>query len=153
MRTEIAKLQRTFAVTMIYVTHDQIEAMTPGQRIVVLDAGVIRQTDTPMHLYEKPANVRRRQGSGPARLHRTDWQRGVPQPALRGSRSRRAFAAATAARARQPGTDELLADAAQLLRRHVGFAAPERAQRVACSWCPAATTAGGRSGMTPRSSG
>ena len=57
MRTEIAKLQRTLGVTMIYVTHDQIEAMTLGQRIVVLDAGVIQQIDTPMHLYEKPANV------------------------------------------------------------------------------------------------
>ncbi len=43
--------------TMIYVTHDQIEAMTLGQRIVVLDGGVIQQIDTPMALYEKPANL------------------------------------------------------------------------------------------------
>ena len=57
MRTEIAKLQRTLGVTMIYVTHDQIEAMTLGQRIVVLDAGVIQQIDTPMRLYEAPANL------------------------------------------------------------------------------------------------
>ncbi len=57
MRTEIGKLQRALGVTMIYVTHDQIEAMTLGQRIVVLDAGVVQQIDTPMRLYERPANV------------------------------------------------------------------------------------------------
>jgi multiple sugar transport system ATP-binding protein len=57
MRTEIAKLQRTLRATMIYVTHDQIEAMTLGQRIVVLDGGVIQQIDTPMRLYELPANL------------------------------------------------------------------------------------------------
>jgi multiple sugar transport system ATP-binding protein len=42
---------------MIYVTHDQVEAMTLGQRIVVLDGGQIQQIDTPMRLYEKPANL------------------------------------------------------------------------------------------------
>ena len=57
MRMEIAKLQRALGVTMIYVTHDQIEAMTLGQRIVVLDAGAIQQIDTPMRLYEVPANL------------------------------------------------------------------------------------------------
>ncbi len=57
MRTEIAKLQRSLGVTMVYVTHDQIEAMTLGQRIVVLDAGVIQQIDTPMRLYEQPVNL------------------------------------------------------------------------------------------------
>src|SRR3984893_5698225 len=56
MRTEIAKLQRTLQATMIYVTHDQIEAMTLGHRIVVLDRGVIQQIDTPMRLYEQPSN-------------------------------------------------------------------------------------------------
>jgi multiple sugar transport system ATP-binding protein len=57
MRTEIAKLQRTLQATMIYVTHDQIEAMTLGHRIVVLDRGVIQQIDTPMRLYEQPSNL------------------------------------------------------------------------------------------------
>ena len=57
MRMEIAKLQRALRATMIYVTHDQIEAMTLGQRIVVLDAGVIQQIDTPMRLYQVPANL------------------------------------------------------------------------------------------------
>jgi multiple sugar transport system ATP-binding protein len=54
---EIARLHRQLKATMIYVTHDQIEAMTLGQRIVVLDGGVIQQIDTPMNLYEKPANL------------------------------------------------------------------------------------------------
>jgi multiple sugar transport system ATP-binding protein len=57
MRVEIARLHRQLDATMIYVTHDQIEAMTLGQRIVVLDGGVIQQVDTPMHLYAKPANL------------------------------------------------------------------------------------------------
>jgi len=56
-RMEIARLQRSLGVTMIYVTHDQIEAMTLGQRIVVLNGGVIQQIDAPMGLYERPANV------------------------------------------------------------------------------------------------
>jgi multiple sugar transport system ATP-binding protein len=57
MRTEIAKLHRSLGATMIYVTHDQIEAMTLGQRIVVFRSGEIQQIDTPMGLYERPANV------------------------------------------------------------------------------------------------
>ena len=56
-RMEIAKLQRSLRATMIYVTHDQIEAMTLGQRIVVLNGGAIQQIDTPMRLYERPANL------------------------------------------------------------------------------------------------
>ena len=57
MRVEIARLHRQLKATMIYVTHDQIEAMTLGQRIVVLDGGVIQQIDTPMNLYQYPANL------------------------------------------------------------------------------------------------
>lgn len=57
MRVEIARLHRQLKATMVYVTHDQIEAMTLGQRIVVLDGGVIQQIDAPMALYEKPANL------------------------------------------------------------------------------------------------
>ena len=57
VRTEIAQLHRTLGTTMIYVTHDQVEAMTLGQRIVVLNEGVIQQIDTPMALYERPANL------------------------------------------------------------------------------------------------
>ncbi len=57
MRVEIARLHRRFGTTTVYVTHDQVEAMTLGQRIVVFDHGVIQQIDTPMNLYERPANL------------------------------------------------------------------------------------------------
>jgi len=56
MRVELARLHRQLGATLIYVTHDQIEAMTLGQRIVVLDRGQIQQIDTPMRLYQQPAN-------------------------------------------------------------------------------------------------
>ena len=57
MRTEITKLHHRLATTFIYVTHDQIEAMTMGTRIVVLKDGLIQQVDTPQHLYDYPANL------------------------------------------------------------------------------------------------
>jgi multiple sugar transport system ATP-binding protein len=56
MRTEIARLHRRLGATMIYVTHDQVEAMTLGERIVVLDAGRIQQVAAPLDLYERPVN-------------------------------------------------------------------------------------------------
>jgi multiple sugar transport system ATP-binding protein len=55
MRAEIARLQRALAVTMIYVTHDQVEAMTMGTRVAVLKGGRIEQIDTPQRLYDRPA--------------------------------------------------------------------------------------------------
>jgi len=57
MRAEIASLQRELAVTTVYVTHDQIEAMTMGDRVAVLKAGYLQQVDTPQNLYDKPDNV------------------------------------------------------------------------------------------------
>ena len=57
MRIEIQKLHRRLQATIIYVTHDQTEAMTLGTRIVVLKDGIIQQVDTPQNLYEKPCNV------------------------------------------------------------------------------------------------
>jgi len=57
MRYEISKLHQSLAATMIYVTHDQVEAMTLADRIVVLDAGLIVQVGTPKTLYNQPANV------------------------------------------------------------------------------------------------
>ncbi len=57
MRSEIARLHRSLNTTMIYVTHDQIEAMTLGQRIAVMDAGVVQQIDAPMHIYRQPVNL------------------------------------------------------------------------------------------------
>ncbi len=56
MRTEIAKLHHRLGTTFIYVTHDQTEAMTMGDRIVVMKDGFIQQVDTPQNLYEKPCN-------------------------------------------------------------------------------------------------
>jgi multiple sugar transport system ATP-binding protein len=56
-RVEIAKLHRDLDATMIYVTHDQIEAMTLGHRIVVMRNGEIQQIDTPMRLYQRPVNL------------------------------------------------------------------------------------------------
>jgi multiple sugar transport system ATP-binding protein len=56
MRAELSALHRRLEATMIYVTHDQVEAMTLGDRIVVLDDGVIQQIDTPLALYDRPAN-------------------------------------------------------------------------------------------------
>jgi multiple sugar transport system ATP-binding protein len=56
-RVELARLHRELATTMIYVTHDQVEAMTLGQKIVVFNGGRIEQAGTPLELYERPANL------------------------------------------------------------------------------------------------
>ena len=56
MRTEITKLHNRLATTFIYVTHDQVEAMTMGTRIVVMKDGFMQQVDTPQNLYDFPAN-------------------------------------------------------------------------------------------------
>ena len=57
MRTEIAKLHERLGTTIIYVTHDQTEAMTLGTRIVVMKDGIVQQINTPEHLYNKPCNL------------------------------------------------------------------------------------------------
>ncbi|MBO9359731.1 MAG: sn-glycerol-3-phosphate ABC transporter ATP-binding protein UgpC [Thermomicrobium sp.] len=56
-RGELIKLQRRLGVTTIYVTHDQVEAMTMGHRIAVMNQGVLQQLDTPENLYDHPANL------------------------------------------------------------------------------------------------
>ena len=56
MRIEIAKLHKRLQTTIIYVTHDQVEAMTLGTRIVVLKDGIIQQVDSPSNLYQRPNN-------------------------------------------------------------------------------------------------
>ena len=56
MRTEISKLHKKLGTTFIYVTHDQTEAMTMGDRIVVMKDGFVQQIDTPQNLYERPVN-------------------------------------------------------------------------------------------------
>ena len=57
MRAEISKLQRSLGVTTVYVTHDQIEAMTMGDRVAVLSRGALQQVDTPQNLYDNPDNL------------------------------------------------------------------------------------------------
>jgi len=57
MRTEIKKLHQHLKTTMVYVTHDQVEAMTMGDRIAVMKSGLIHQIDTPMNVYESPADL------------------------------------------------------------------------------------------------
>ena len=57
MRSEIAALQRSLNVTTVYVTHDQVEAMTMGDRVAVMKYGVLQQVDTPDNLYNSPANA------------------------------------------------------------------------------------------------
>jgi multiple sugar transport system ATP-binding protein len=57
MRTEISRIQRDLGVTMIYVTHDQTEAMTMGDRVAVMNRGVLQQVDNPQEMYDRPANL------------------------------------------------------------------------------------------------
>jgi multiple sugar transport system ATP-binding protein len=57
MRAELAKLHERLGVTTVYVTHDQVEAMTLGQRVAVLRDGVLQQVDTPQRLFRQPANL------------------------------------------------------------------------------------------------
>jgi len=56
-RTQIAALQQRLGVTTVYVTHDQVEAMTMGDRVAVMKDGLLQQVDTPLALYDKPANL------------------------------------------------------------------------------------------------
>jgi multiple sugar transport system ATP-binding protein len=56
-RTQIASLQRRLGITTVYVTHDQVEAMTMGDRVCVLRDGLLQQVDTPLNLYDRPRNV------------------------------------------------------------------------------------------------
>jgi len=57
MRADIAKLQREIGTTTIYVTHDQVEAMTMGDRVAVMNFGELQQVDSPQRLYDEPANL------------------------------------------------------------------------------------------------
>jgi multiple sugar transport system ATP-binding protein len=57
MRAEIAKLQHELGTTTIYVTHDQVEAMTMGDRVAVMNRGLLQQVDAPQRLFDEPANL------------------------------------------------------------------------------------------------
>src|ERR687894_2022999 len=57
MRTEVSRLQKQLGTTTVYVTHDQTEAMTLGDRVVIMRGGVVQQVGAPQHLYDHPANL------------------------------------------------------------------------------------------------
>jgi len=78
MRLEIRALQRKLGITMVYVTHDQVEAMSMADRVVLMRAGRIEQDGTPVDLYEDPANtfVARFIGTPPMNLLRLEVGRG-----------------------------------------------------------------------------
>ena len=103
-RVEILKLHQRLQTTFIYVTHDQVEAMTMGDRIVVLKDGLVQQVDTPQQLYEHPVNMfvagfigspamnfltARVGGDGQATLQGEGFQVPVPDELLDGSGARR----------------------------------------------------------------
>ena len=93
MRTEVSRIQQRLGTTTVYVTHDQIEAMTLGDRVAVMRGGVIQQVDTPKDLYEKPEQPVR------GRLHRLAVDE---LPARRGWRATRS--SCRSARRRSPTT-------------------------------------------------
>ena len=57
MRTQVARIQKTLATTTLYVTHDQTEAMTLGDRVVVMRGGIVQQVGSPTELYQRPSNL------------------------------------------------------------------------------------------------
>src|SRR5207248_7459377 len=57
MRADIARLQRELETTTVYVTHDQVEAMTMGDRVAVMSKGILQQVDAPQRLYDRPENL------------------------------------------------------------------------------------------------
>jgi multiple sugar transport system ATP-binding protein len=57
MRSEVARIQHELSATTVYVTHDQVEAMTMGDRVALMRRGILQQVDTPMNLYNSPANL------------------------------------------------------------------------------------------------
>jgi multiple sugar transport system ATP-binding protein len=84
MRAEIARIQKALQVTTLYVTHDQVEAMTMGDRVAVMRDGVLQQVDTPQKLYDSPANlfVASFVGSPPMNLFEATVEQGGTQLAF-----------------------------------------------------------------------
>jgi multiple sugar transport system ATP-binding protein len=81
MRGEISRIQRQLAVTTVYVTHDQVEAMTMGDRVAVMRKGVLQQFDAPQQLYEKPANLFVASFIGSPAMNVLEGTLGLPVPA------------------------------------------------------------------------
>jgi multiple sugar transport system ATP-binding protein len=127
-RIEIANLHKRLATTMIYVTHDQVEAMTLADKIVVLNAGKIAQVGTPLELYHRPANLfvagfigSPRMNFLPAKLVRADAD-GAVVALADGTELQVAVDASAAA----PGTAVTLGIRPEHVQRHAGAAAGAR---------------------------
>jgi multiple sugar transport system ATP-binding protein len=104
MRAEIARLQRELAVTTVYVTHDQVEAMTMGTRVAVLQRGRLQQVATPQRLYDEPDNLFVATFIGspamnlfPGRIEAAEGSRGADEITLRSGQHRLALDRATLA--------------------------------------------------------
>jgi ABC-type sugar transport system ATPase subunit len=78
MRHELASLHRRLGTTMVFVTHDQVEAMTLGGRIAVLDRGVLQQYGPPLEVYRRPANLFVARFVGTPEINTADRQAGGP---------------------------------------------------------------------------
>lgn len=85
MRVELTKLHRELGSTMVYVTHDQVEAMTMGDRIAVFNGGIIEQVGTPLELYQRPANVFVAQFMGSPKMNVLPASTAVWHPAAAGA--------------------------------------------------------------------
>ena len=157
MRAELASLHARLGATTVYVTHDQVEAMTLGERVAVMRDGRIQQVDTPQTLYRRPGEPLRRRVH---RLARDEPRRGAAR------RRRRSSSAATASRSAPehlPATSkerivlgirpESLRGRA--LRRPVAAAARRRGRRCSRTSAPTRTSSSRsmRRRFTPRSCG
>ena len=111
MRIELTRLHRELGTTMVYVTHDQVEAMTMGERIAVFDQGRIEQVGTPLDLYQRPANAFVAAFLGTPRINL------VPRPAAAASEAHRALWS------RLAGADDGGAERVGLRAEHLHLAA------------------------------
>ena len=169
-RTQIAALQRRLGVTTVYVTHDQVEAMTMGDRVALLKDGLLQQVDSPRNLYDRPRNTfvagfigspamnlvevtldrtgrphrRAHRADPPRRPHRTGRPRRPHRHPRLPSRVRRGRAT-TASRSRSIVVEELGSDAYAYGTLHLGATTPPTTR---CS-SPASTPAAPRPRATP----
>jgi len=104
-RIELVELQRRLAATIVYVTHDQVEAMTMGHRVAILDRGVLQQVGAPQEVYDRPANlfVARFIGTPPMNTIRGRFDVDGPTPEVRVGDGAVPLPAAAAAAARDAG--------------------------------------------------
>ncbi len=151
MRLEIRALQQRLTMTMIYVTHDQIEAMTMADQIILMNDGAIEQAGTPSDLYERPASLfaARFIGAPPMNMFTADTRQGVAPGVVVGVRAEHLAIQPAAGRADDHvvcGVEYLGADAIVALRpvadpqgeqvfaRVPGSRRPDVGERVSLTW-------------------